>query len=97
MVQLELRCLQKRMTRGLDSNQRTNFRFAVNNIYYPGDIRVPIYALVFSCWPIKHVVFDRSLVEAVQGIALSEDLLCAIYPSFGIFRHCLVLDKSRHV
>ena len=40
-------------------------------------------------------IFNRSLVEAVQGIALSSDLLCAVYPIFGVFRHCLVLDKSR--
>ena len=32
-------------------------------------------------------LFDRSLVEAVQGIALSEDLPCTVYLNFTVFRH----------
>ena len=30
---------------------------------------------------------DRSLIEAVQGIALSEDLPCTVYLNFTVFRH----------
>ena len=39
-------------------------------------------------------LFDRLLVEAVQGIALSSDILSAVNPNFGVFCHCLVLDKT---
>ena len=43
------------------------------------------------------VVFDRSLVEAVQGIALSEDLSSAIYLNFIVFHHVAIMNKSEHV
>ena len=45
----------------------------------------------------KFSIFDRLLVEAVQGIALSEDLSSAIYLNFIVFHHVAILDKSEHV
>ena len=44
-------------------------------------------------WPI----FDRSLVEAVQGIALSSWISSLICSICRVFRHVFVWDKSKHV
>ena len=41
-------------------------------------------------------LFDRSLVEAVQGIALSSEISSPIRSIFIVFRH-VSMDKSRHV
>ena len=38
-------------------------------------------------------IFDRSLAEAVQGIALSSDISSAVYLNFIVFHHVAILEQ----